>query len=496
MFEVQLGAAVFIQFKTVDGNVNVLADAGVKASSYPVDAVHKRLLKILDDTGGRRIDLIVGTHYDEDHLNGLVPIIDDRSIDIGEAWMPPVANDVGTRALDAAVQMRDLLPFQFYEDEAGIRLGNYLSEKRTVIEQVDNAISEDRGLFARQAEPEYGSFDGDEKPDTYFRKVLRSVHEQTADDHDQCDHCDSDVDPDRELSRTIPYDWRFRFNPELTLTFDSDAKIAVSQFGTLNNIKKSAAKGAINAVALHDVMQALSRRQLLVHCQIIDDGIPRAYVWNRKNKRFLPGVTNDGLPTLTLLGPSRSLVRKHLDKLPVAEAIQLAFRYTGEIKSITPSNQLSYVLRFSFSGQGLLITGDAGMVDFKERRGEYHAALLEALLPLHVVQVAHHGGANAHFYNVLSAACFPEQRDRSYLLLSHAVSDKHRPSLEFRNFVLASQRYGDDITTLFTSVPKLEKVLGIEGTIHPVVGRRDQVGDIKLVYEDGEWEVRNHSVAI
>ena|GEM_PF-6172852 len=33
-------------------------------------------------------------------------------------------------------------------------------------------------------------------------------------------------------------------------------------------------------------------------------------------------------------------------------------------------------------------------------------------------------------------------------------------------------------------------------SIHAVVGRRDQVGDIKLVYEDGEWDVRNHSIAI
>jgi hypothetical protein len=34
MFEVQLGAAILLQFTTDDGPIRVLADAGVKASGY------------------------------------------------------------------------------------------------------------------------------------------------------------------------------------------------------------------------------------------------------------------------------------------------------------------------------------------------------------------------------------------------------------------------------------------------------------------------------
>lgn len=41
-----------------------------------------------------------------------------------------------------------------------------------------------------------------------------------------------------------------------------------------------------------------------------------------------------------------------------------------------------------------------------------------------MIQVAHYGGANAHFYRVLNAAKYPEQHDWSYLLLSHATEDK------------------------------------------------------------------------
>ena len=96
MFEVQLGAGLLVQFRTCDQVVRVLADAGVHASGYPKDHVHRKLtdaFESFDASASRRIDLIVGTHYDADHLDGLVPIIEDPTIEIGEAWLPPVAND-------------------------------------------------------------------------------------------------------------------------------------------------------------------------------------------------------------------------------------------------------------------------------------------------------------------------------------------------------------------------------------------------------------------
>ena len=69
MFEVQLGAAILLQFKVGDDVVRILADAGIKTSRYPKDHVLKKLLPILSKGNARRIDLIIGTHYDEDHLN-------------------------------------------------------------------------------------------------------------------------------------------------------------------------------------------------------------------------------------------------------------------------------------------------------------------------------------------------------------------------------------------------------------------------------------------
>ena len=82
MFEVQLGAAVLLQFRTEKSIIRVLADAGVHASGYPIDHVHKKLVPAINDFSdskdGARLDLIIGTHYDADHLEGLVPIINDN----------------------------------------------------------------------------------------------------------------------------------------------------------------------------------------------------------------------------------------------------------------------------------------------------------------------------------------------------------------------------------------------------------------------------------
>ncbi len=84
MFAVGLGSSVLTQFALKNGgNVTVLADGGM-GKGYAADTVKTKLSEALGSFAGERlrIDLVVGTHYDEDHLKGLVPIIQDESIDI------------------------------------------------------------------------------------------------------------------------------------------------------------------------------------------------------------------------------------------------------------------------------------------------------------------------------------------------------------------------------------------------------------------------------
>src|SRR5947209_20430335 len=79
MFEVQLGAALLLQFQTDRGRtIRVLADGGERRR-FATGEVKQKLLAAVDSFGGgrRQLDLLIGTHYDADHLDGLVPIIDD-----------------------------------------------------------------------------------------------------------------------------------------------------------------------------------------------------------------------------------------------------------------------------------------------------------------------------------------------------------------------------------------------------------------------------------
>jgi hypothetical protein len=199
--------------------------------------------------------------------------------------------------------------------------------------------------------------------------------------------------------------------------------------------------------------------------------------------------------SFTLLGPSRWLVDKHRDRLPVEYAARIALSFVGKLRGITPSNQLSYIGRFDFKGQGILVAGDAGCVDFKPPNGKYFQKLLDALLPLHIIQIAHHAGLNDHFYRVLWAANYAAQTDPSLLLLSHAFEDKTRPSPEFADFLLSTLKEGDDAKLLFTSRPTRAKVVDYLDAFHPVVGVEDKVGDIQVQYVGDACTVTRHAIA-
>lgn len=509
MFEVQLGAAVLLQFATQDGPVRVLADAGVKAGGYSADHVLKKLKPILGDRP--HIDLVIGTHYDEDHLNGLVPIIDDPDISIGEAWMPPVANDTQNFAVDRSLALSDLLPAQFGGDGGEAALEAYLAAKRLDIEalgEIETQLDpESRAGFKRIAlnyRERYGN--GVPLDISFFRAQLADGQH----DGQEIDHgCDQEVEPDplvEELSNNLrrSYDYPWYLDTDHMLdslksaaadSRDGIQYLVAPRIASLVNLRRAAAKDAINAKALFEVLKALERKGVGVRYEMIEDGTPKRFRWVPTSQRFiLSRPDSEGL-TFDMLGPSKSLIKKHRDRLPVLEASKVALAFRGEIKSITPSNQLSYIGCFRHESQVMLISGDAGCVDFAERRGVYYPKLLAAMSPLHVIQVAHHGGNNAHFYRVLAAAAFPEQTEQSFMLLSHGWHDKSRPSEVFHDFLMTTLKEGDDVRLLFTSEPTRDKVIDYLSAINPVVGTAGKVGDIRLSF-DGTWKVKAHAITI
>lgn len=507
MFEVQLGAALFLQFVSGGERVTVLADAGIAASGYSVTHVRDQLLPILDMNGKRRIDLVIGTHYDEDHLNGLVPIIEDRSIEIGEAWMPPIANDTIPYAFGSVLTDDDLLPHQLSKDGGREILEHYLLRKRQDYELVKEIVETQGDFqtswFASESEDRIPNIDADTE---FFREEFKKLVPKGDCFHGDDQGVEEDVTGEFLSGNQMPESghqrlvfWENLINNIGFVNYlrRTDASASKAINATLNNIRRSIAKDAINAAALNKIIVALRNRNIPIKTEMIEDGEPRKYYWQPTTRRFAFGTGSKLGLELALLGPSRGLVRRHWNKLPVKLAMSVALKFATEIKGITPSNQLSYIARFGFLNQGILVSGDAGCVDFKPpRRRGYYTGLLDTLLPLHIIQVAHHGGRNAHFYRVLESAGFFDQKESSFLLLSHSTDDRHRPSDEFRKFLMEALNAGDDAKVLFTSKPRTERVTDYLQNIHMRVGPGGNVGNVRLEFSKGTWDVKSHAIAI
>ena len=159
VFDVQLGSALLIQLwpNRAERPIRVLADAGVsKESRYSRNHVQTQLRDAFSSFGDNDslIDLVVGTHYDADHLRGLVDVAENHRI--GEAWLPPVANDTEPSASTGPVPPEELLPQQFAGRGWDERLRRYLE---TQLERCDESR---RLAYGGEEEEEEGEFARDD----------------------------------------------------------------------------------------------------------------------------------------------------------------------------------------------------------------------------------------------------------------------------------------------------------------------------------------------
>lgn len=516
LFEVQLGAGLLLQFKTTEGQIiRVLADGG------EFNDVNTRLpfaCAAFSD-GPTRLDLVIGTHYDADHLDGLGPIINNKMVEIGEAWLPPVANDTEIHPQEEPVTDEHLLVFQFAFDEERRTLRHYLETKQAhceeiqVLERIADQYRETTRKFTPQRAEYKHSLSAamrDTSPNDWLEQAGQyfKLHRSDADLTlgEGYHHADQDILWPPDLEGPLggyPYRWHHQrlmkdrlefFREQWTLS----GELAEAHARSLAYLRRAAANDAINAISLAKVVEALRRRDIPIRCHMINAGQPRRFVWSATLQRFVTGSQLSGNELeLQLLGPSIDLVKRHWDRLPVGVLMErLAFR-SIPLKAITPSNQLSYILRLGFLKQGILVSGDAGCVDFSPNpQGKYYPSILNALLPLHVIQVAHHGGRNAHFYRVLLAAKYAEQKARSFLLLSHALDDLYRPSREFAMFMEAARNDTHGRQILFTCRPRAMKVRDYIQEIHPVVGTTAPTGDVRLMFKSRAWRVLQHAVQV
>lgn len=508
MFEVQLGASLLLQFGLEGSTVRVLADAGTSGGGYPPDHVLAKLQRVLPTADGAsaRIDLLVGTHYDADHLNQMVPIID--AYEFGEAWLPPVANDTDEPAADwDEPRPGDFLAAQFARDDGARRLSRYLSikagqlnevrELRSMVEGAQRDADLDpvrlRSMTRAGASAEVPALDVD---DAFFADHLAdAVAFLGARD----EHASEDVRPPRAAADIEPA--ASRSPVRLSRRPPNPRAAALS----LAYLQRGTAKDAMNAKALFKVVEALKRRGVPMRFEMVADGQPALFQWHAGHRRFRRSARRDEARLgLTLLGPSQALVHKHWERLPQGSYRAFALAQPIAVEDITPSNQLSYGMLFAHRGQRLLVAGDTGFVDFiplgsRGNQRVFYPDLIAALRePIQVVQVAHHAGHNKYFYHALIEAGFARQDGISYLLLSHATGDKSRPSKAFSDFADMLLSEGSKARLLFTARPRREAVAAFREMAAVPVPRStdDDRGDVRLVYGSGRWRVQRHAISI
>ena len=526
MFAVGLGASMLVQFALKDGHtVTVLADGGV-GTGYVDTIVKDKLPEVLNTFAGDRcrIDLIVGTHYDEDHLKGLVPIIADKSIEIGEVWLPPVRWDAD--AVPGKIEADDFLAELFFEDETTQALIDYLSRKKERIEELKEI--EDKALEVldarkkpRPAENEqtvwknettrfvdqtdlpvaqgiqiFAGFFEEQRKSALKRAGSNSpIHESAA--------FDSRWPSAAEVLRNKRYRWSWLFADDVDWFMSHYPMAARVIPEALAAIRASEASNAITAIHLNHLVEALRRRDPPIppRCRFTNEAQPSRFVWSANENRFVRRDNNaDAELILTLLGPSDQLIEHHSAKLPVWKLAYAVMLRTEAIprESISASNQLSYIFTLEMAGQRILISGDAGCYGFKQRRNGYHKNLLAPLHSLNVVQIAHHAGRNYDFYHALVAAGFDKQEARAFLLLSHRIEDKYRPSFAFKAFISRLRRASNEPSLLFTSMPTESKIEEYRELVHPPVSSVASEGDISLSYDSdlGAWRVDRHAIGI
>lgn len=252
----------------------------------------------------------------------------------------------------------------------------------------------------------------------------------------------------------------------------------------------------IGAVRARNAVQNVKAIQL--RFEKIPAGKPQSYGWNQMKERFERAFSSD--LSLNLMGPSELWIRRYEQRLPIIQVLSMVTRDPFTSARSTLSNSLSYVMRFNFANQSILITGDTGFSDFvNSGRGKYrkyHPALLALLHDLNVIQIAHHGGAAHRFYQAFVAAGV---KTNAYLLLSHGEEDG-RPQAAFSEFVKRIQLNEDTFfkQVLLTNTPKAANVKSIKGSFCAVTppGSAKKGGDARLTWDccTGNWAVVAHVV--
>jgi hypothetical protein len=206
--------------------------------------VHTELGKVLGER--RRIDLIIATHYDADHLDGLVPIILDDTIDIGQVWLPPVADDTLDERHGRPHRPEDLLGERMLNAEDGAVSASYKQRKQANIMRIEVLERAMDSESTTRVDPE-PSNEGSDDLDGYFRTIWNAYRAKMP--WDGCEHAPS---------IQVEEDWRW------TLAWDFD-ELSQRWWITRNPI-------ALSTQGLAEAIAWVRPRMTSVFCQRMTRG--------------------------------------------------------------------------------------------------------------------------------------------------------------------------------------------------------------------------------
>src|SRR5690606_10383054 len=114
-------------------------------------------------------------------------------------------------------------------------------------------------------------------------------------------------------------------------------------------LRKADASQAITDIHLAKVIEALKKRNVAAKSLHIKDGEPLDLPWDPSGKEFKKCGTATGLQA-RLLAPSKWLIEDLKEKIPIGTFKMLREGVGADepipLKSVTPNNRLSYVVRF------------------------------------------------------------------------------------------------------------------------------------------------------
>lgn len=509
MFAVGLGSSIYLRCRSETDEIRILADGGV-GHGISETLVERKLSTILDNENADRIDLIIGTHYDEDHLRGLVSVV-KHGWAIGELWLPPILDDTATLVSDILPPPSKLLGNRFIEDPSHV--SHYVTEKIRAIRtcrEVERKLGSERQLPRL---PE--TFDATSPEDRAdLLEQLRAELRINDAEHGECDDHVDDAEWDIEASPYPAFDGHFYHEASLvfsgSLYQPMDWPLSASYLEhlvsrgmaepalySIARIRKAKVKDAINALALDDLIQATAGTGISVRFEHIAKGQPIEFHWDIADRRFRRGGPLVGNVTrLVVLGPSDLLIKRHAAKLPVQDSIGFALVVRDRLKGISPSNQLSYVIKIEHDEQSVLICGDSGFNDFMTRK-VVEPAIAAELKHISVLQIAHHGGNAYRFYRVLESVWAARPKSPPIMLLSHGENDSFRPIPEFGKLVEVVSFKNADPFIAFTSKPDPVNVQSFKGQVFDATPSAPAPsGDVRLEFAEGQWRCVKHAIQV